>query len=320
MTANLTTNHASMLTPIFDEIIDKSFTEALAKQPPIFPDICKVHDPQSLNGSRLKNQFKSTSLGGFGSFSSVAEGTAIPTRVLDSGYTKTYSYVKYGDGIKASSELMDDDLYGELVRRVERLGLHLPRFLENMIAGVFRNAFSATGNAAGGDGAALVSDEHTPLNGTGSDQSNLGSGPLSIASLDAALKACAEMTDDETNPLPWMPRILLVPPALRRTARQLLGGVQESGTEQYSYNTFRDDIPKVIVHPLLGANYGGSDTSWFLLDPELLDINLFIRSQPVTEYDYDAATQIHSWYYSFRVAAGHNDWRGVFGSSGVSES
>lgn len=96
------------------------------------------------------------------------------------------------------------------------------------------------------------------------------SSALSVASLAQAIAALRKQTDPDGLPLDLVPRVLLVPPEIEATARQVLNSVElyRTGDDQLpAGNPFAGLNLGLEVEPRLSNQYsaGSSATAWYLL-------------------------------------------------------
>ena len=123
------------------------------------------------------------------------------------------------------------------------------------------------------DGVALFHADHSNLN---------TSSALTEAKLTAALAAFINQTDADGEPISITPKFLLVPPALRGTAMQLLqsdfmllaaAGSTDATTVKGSANINKNALEPVVEPRLSNSDYTGySATSWYVLgDPAVCD-------------------------------------------------
>jgi len=121
------------------------------------------------------------------------------------------------------------------------------------------------------DAVALFHATHSNLN---------TSSALAEATLTAALAAFINQTDKDGEPISVTPKFLLVPPALRGTAMQLLqsdfmllAGTAGAVTVKGSANINKDALELVVEPRLSNSNYTGySATSWYVSgDPAVCD-------------------------------------------------
>jgi len=101
---------------------------------------------------------------------------------------------------------------------------------------------------------------------------NYGTAALDEDALDEGLTALASQTDPSGNIIPYSGRIILeVPPALERTARQLLNATFTLGTGTAVLANLVNSTCDLLVNPFLPAvDTTHGDTTWYLFcDPAI---------------------------------------------------
>ena len=122
-----------------------------------------------------------------------------------------------------------------------------------------------------------------------------------------------ETTDDRGLLLAIKPKLLVVPPELKWTARELLGSKQKPYTADNEMNAFLDDDLTYFVW-----HYLTDDDAWFLLgDKEDHELNFFWRRKLDTEGDVDFDTGDLKFKAGMRFSVKWSDWRGAYGSPGA---
>ena len=73
----------------------------------------------------------------------------------------------------------------------------------------------------------------------------------------------------------------------------------------------------VLVSKWLNATgSNGSTTAWFLIDPMLARLKMYVGWRPESNFDKGAKNGNLIIRISTGLAAGHSDWRGTWGSKG----
>jgi len=191
---------------------------------------------------------------------------------------------------------------------------------------IFRGAFTTTLTA---DGAALCSS-HTLIGGgttnnevVTADISGATSTALTTSAFNIAMKRLAEMKSQAGVPLQCVGDVLLVPPALYITARQIAVSalVPENGTN--AVNVFSMDYSvKVFQSVWLGTASPdglGSDTAWFLLDSARHQVRRFVRQGVVTSLRDWTMSNNRTYFYqaNFREEVFAPDYIGIVGAKGT---
>ena len=150
---------------------------------------------------------------------------------------------------------------------------------------------------------------------------------LSVASLAEAIAALRKQTDADGLPLDLVPRVLLVPPELEATARQVLNSVElyRSGADQLpAGNPFAGLNIALEVEPRLSNTYfpGNSTTAWYLLcgpaDGSFLVAFLNGQQGPTIEPVDPGADKLGTgWRCYIDIGAAAADWRCAVKSAGA---
>jgi len=157
-----------------------------------------------------------------------------------------------------------------------------------------------------------------------------GSSALALSALDSALKKMIEQTDPSGEPVLIQPSILLVPPALAATARQILNsqlltGSTTANTLLPSGNPFQGQL-EPVVSPYLSTAIGltgASDTAWYVLtgpsDFSAFEVCFLNGQQSPTVEDAEADFNVlgvqFRCFHDFGVSQGN--YRGGVKSAGV---
>ena len=196
-------------------------------------------------------------------------------------------------------DIINDDL-GALTRIPRRLGRGAAIALNEVFWAEFLNnsAFFTTARGNAIEGA-------TP----GTDDSRLG-----LEGLNRAETAFAGLTDPDGKPLGAMPAILLVPSALKNTARQLMNSSEIRDTTASTAigiaNPYQGNYRVVSSVYLSNSSFTGySSTAWYLLaDPNDMPViqAVFLngREQPVVESadaDFNTLGIQYRGYFDFGV-------------------
>lgn len=157
-----------------------------------------------------------------------------------------------------------------------------------------------------------------------------GTSALSSAALNLATQKFRKQTDPDGNPLGIMPKILVVPPELELTARELMSSMfvntgGSSTTDKVPNTNVWNNLYQVVVSSYLSNTTitGNSTTAWYLLaDPADLAVieAAFLngRTEPVVETadaDFDVLGIQMRGYHDFGF--GLQEYRAGVRSAGV---
>lgn len=255
---------------------------------------------------------------GPGYFSERGDEEEIEGATVESSNQKTHSVLNYDKGIYIPKTFFDDELH-MLVRNT------VQKFARNARLSQDRNAFKTIFNlgfttTTTSDGVALFSNSHTALNGDTVD--NLETGTLTEANLDTLVqKLLTQVTQDGTIG-GHVPAVLLVPPALFKTAQEITKSELRSGTANNDLNYYSQIYPGLQVYqsPFLSAAQGGSDTAYFLLSRNHSVMRIVregINTNLLGE-EFDPA-KARRYYYSagYREVVSPISWEGIVASNGT---
>ncbi len=260
-----------------------------------------------------KSEEKDSALSGFGLMPVKGEGEPIVYDDPLQGYRVTYTHITYGLGFRVTAEMYEDDEYGKIKKMPIALARSAKHTVEQTAANIFNYGFVSTYNV-GGDGKPLFALDH-PLTGGGT-YANRPEIPadLTVSSLQQAILSMEETVDDRGLLLAIKPKLLVVPPALKWTARELIGSKLKPYTSDNELNAFLDeDLTYFVWH------YLTDDDAWFLLaDKDDHELNFFWRKKLQTESDVDFDTGDLKFKAVMRFSVKWSDWRGTYGSPGTS--
>lgn len=301
-----------LFTPIYDEFTMIAAQGVEVKHPQI-ADV--VVDPTK--------DWKYNAISGLGAWQAVTEDSDEGLDHFVIGYEGTITPLKYRKYFYVSFEVNEQMEYAALkskIAKAQALGRGAPARLEMLVASVLINGFTT---AWTGDGLYLFYDSHykNPEE-TGTTFDNLLSGAFSHDNLEAAEKQIsANMFDLDGLPMaPYAGRPKLVfPSALRGPVGRVLSdrATDQPGTELRNINLYSGKYDPVEMD-YLGAALGGSDTAWYIIYPALKNLKL-IKNVAAPQYASWIDNLKHRYYFDgwLFAEAGANDWRGLFGSTGV---
>jgi len=262
---------------------------------------------------------------GPGLFSKIGEVATVPSYAAKVANKWTVTIADFAEGIDISKDLFDDDIHGEWQNQVSELAIMARRTQDYNAFKIFRGAFTTTLSA---DGAALIGS-HTLIGGgttnneiVAADVGAATSG-LTTSAFNIAMKRMAEVKSQAGIPLQCVGDVLLVPPALYTTARQIAVSalVPENGNN--AVNVFAMDYSvKVYQSVWLGTASPdglGSDTAWFLMDSKRHAVRRFVRQGIITNLRDWGMSNNRTYYYqaNFREEVFAPDYIGLVGAKGT---
>jgi hypothetical protein len=268
-----------------------------------------------MTSSRSIEQF--SQMAGVGLPSLVAEGEDVPTDSFVQGFNKTFKPVKWGLGVAASEELVEDDKFGIISKRAVALSESIYYAREMQAAAVYNLAFDAV-NAPLPDGKSLCAIDH-PLVKAGGIQANMiaVAADLDVASLEIALTDW-ELIKDHRGFLQLLskPR-LLVAAANRWNAMEITKSNMRSDTANNTTNAFQYGENGGAIDPLIWAQLTDPDAFFLVAQPSECEQIWLDRKAPWTTSDFNTKNQTGVVYMTYRATVGSYGWRGVYGSPGA---
>ncbi len=295
--------------------LDKPFMQTF--NPTMTPGYATVKTPQLFNqytsdrGSEIHEVFR-----GSGYWEEKGESQNAPAGQSRSVNNVSYVHTTYAKSEDVPREFFDDDQHSMVQKMVRDMGDN--GFATQNQKGflTYVRAFNAT--YTGGDNQPLIDTDHPIANGTQSNE--VASNPiLSETSLNTAIVQMQEMKKQDGVIAGSRPTCLFVPPALFKTACEIVDSELRSATADNDVNVYSSKYGIMVYQsPFIGAAAGGSDTAWFLLAQNHA-INRFVRESINTTIIPWEKTRNHNYVYTarFRESEGWDDYVGVVGSDGT---
>jgi hypothetical protein len=251
-------------------------------------------------------------ISGLGTMPGKPEGTQFTRDQPQLGGQNAFLAVPYGIAVEFTYEFWRDELYGIARELAAQMAIASHNRMEVQGASLFNNAFntSFTGFTAS---ESLCSTSHARIDG-GTAHANRPSPDiqLSVTGLQNAITRFETQVDERGIQRLLAPSQIVIPPALKFTAREILGSAGKVGTADNEINAVIEDDLSVFVH-----HYFTSATQWFMLSSkENHDLQMRFRDRPVFDAwdDPNSKNAILSSYQ--RHTEGWSSWRGVDGSTG----
>jgi hypothetical protein len=239
--------YANQIDPEFNKIF---FDEYLEKPPEYTMDSKIIDAPQG-------NRYSEGVLSGLGALVSMPEGGLISYDVPEEGKTKTINWNKFGLGFQLTKEMFEDDLHGHMRAMPRKLAKSANFTVETENADIFNSGFTTE---LANDGLSVFNNAHTLLKSAATFDNNAGATSLSETSLEAALEYFEDLVDEQNFPVDMTARLLIVPTALRGTAKVILGTA-------HIPTSANNDISQVFDEGLgwMVNHYLTSTTAWFVV-------------------------------------------------------
>jgi phage major head subunit gpT-like protein len=226
---------------------------------------------------------------------------------FDRGYKTTFTHNEFLVELPIRRTLVEDNKYPQILDAAAQLGDSAALKRERDAASVFNNYSSAS--HTGGDAVALGSNSHPQSPGKASaTQDNLfASTALSATNVETVRLAMMAFTDDVGELCGIIPDLLVVPPALENTAKNICGADGELDSADNNLNPQKGRF-SYVMWPYLS-----SATTWFMVDSAKMKQSLiWFDREPLDIYPKDEDTTVFYKYIArMRYSYGWRDWRWV---------
>lgn len=194
-------------------------------------------------------------------------GERIYNNIVNGAYTLVNR--KYEDSIEVDRDDIEDDSMGQYGPMFEMFGGAVAQWPDDMLIEVLLQGETQLCH----DGQYYFDTDHpkqlvAPSTGV---QANLVTGtPLTSANFSAQIAKGMELVGADGKPLGISYNKIVVPPALRRTALEIVAAEtipNAAGTASQT-NVEKNSV-EVMVLDRLAASAGGSDTDWYLFDTSM---------------------------------------------------
>lgn len=286
----------------------KIFFQHLKERPPQYSQLFNMNSSSRAYEEDLE-------IAGLGTMPAKPEGNSITYQDPVQGGKKRYTHVSFGLGFRVTVEMYEDDLYGPMKRMTRELAKAGRNVREVRSFNVLNNGFTTEfGFPKFGANEALISTSHTLIGGGTLANRATTDADLGVAGLEAAILLFDNLTDENGIPIVLKPRWVIVPPALKQVAREILGSEFRPYTADNTVNAViqNDSLQDMVV------NYLTDSDSWYVLaDKSEHDLNFFERAAVRFQNgdDFDTGDAKFKAFQRFSVGAG--EWRGLFGSLGA---
>lgn len=299
---HVSANFAKLLEPGLRKIFFETYTELSEQYSKVF----------KMNTSSKAKEVD-YGLGAFGDWEKrTDELDTVKYAKIKAGLERVYVHEAFTKGFMISREMYEDEQYGQMDKMAKALARAGRAKVEKDAVSVFVNGFTTPIY----DGQALFSNAHPLVDNDTVKGKNLATGALTDANLKKAIQIMREQVDEAGGLIQMKADTLIVPPALEFEARKILESVGEADTDLNNANTVKGAL-KLVVLDYLGANAGGSDTAWYLMDSTRHELNFFWRIRPEFKAEEEFDNYVAKYRGYMRYSYGVSDWRGVVGSTGI---
>jgi hypothetical protein len=308
----MTTTNPSLYAPG----LRKVYLSSDADIPKEFRQFLNVISGANPGGQAGRNYFDDELVASFSTFVAKPEGDAIQYDRIQQVGSVRYTPFTFGLGARATMEAMDDELYGVMAKLAKELGAAGAYQMEVQGHRPFNSGFGTTGGtgftATGHDSLGLFSTAHTLKRGGTAANRATTDMDLSLTALEIATDLFETIPNESGMPAPRSPSVLLCGPTLKWTAREITESELKPYSANNEINPIKGEFSYMVDHFLTDTD------SWFLLaEKNRHDLNAWIRMQNDVQFDSDFDTGDLKMKGVFRMAVGHGDWRGSFGSQGA---
>lgn len=302
MRANYGDLFGSTMLPVLEELFRSELAQHPMKRDQLFKKVMTERDI-----------WQSSEIHDLPLYNQVEEGQDYSFYKQNQGVSKTLKPVKYGLGFSISEEAVSDGKFDFIADAIKKMAKSAKESQEISAMNIFNNGFDSELSA---DGQYVFDTDHTLPSGL-TFRNMITAADLSATSLEQML------IDFETQQIGdsgiiynIKPKVLLVNPASKRYAMELIGSDLKADTADNNMNSLKQDGLIVVSSPHL------TDTdAWFLLaSPEETGLRIIERQGIQTKAaGQDVGFINDSIYYksSYREKIGVTNPYGIFGSRGV---
>lgn len=225
---------------------------------------------------------------------------------FDRGYKTTFTHKEFLVELPIRRTLIEDNKYPQILDAAAQLGDSAALKRERDAASVFNNYSSSS--YVGGDAVALGSNSHPNGPHKSSTQDNLyASTALSATNVETVREAMMAYTDDVGELCGIVPNLLIVPPALENTARDICEAAGQLDSADNNINPQKGRFGYVMWP------YLSSSTTWFMVDTAKMGQSLiWFDREPLDIYPKNQDDTVFITYIArMRYSYGWRDWRWV---------
>lgn len=259
-----------------------------------------------------RNYEEHLELAALGTMPQKPEGSNVIYQDFIQGDLKRFTHKTFALGFRATEEMMEDDLYGQIMRNTKALKRSAVNAKEVLCFNVFNNSFTTEfGYPKNGANEALVGTTHTLLGGGTASNRPATDVDISFAALEAAILHFNTLVDDRNMPLDIMPEKLLHHP-------EQLFLVEELLNSQYRPHTANNEVNalKGRLTPMWSRYLTDPDAWWVVGEKNEDGFVLFNRRALRLQNGDDFDSGDAKFKASMRISAGCSEWRYVYGSTG----
>ena len=297
------TDFRSIVEPILNEAFNGVYDQRADEWKQVFKEFTGIP----------RNYHEEPVMYGMGAAPELPDGMPVTYQSGGILYVQRYVYKVYGLAFALTKVLVED---GDHIRVGQTYSKHLAQSLvetkETLGANILNRAFN--GSYQGGDGVALVANNHPIVNGTFSNQLNTAAA-LSQTSLEQMLIQIRNAVDNNGKRIRLAPKKLVVGPSNTFQAEVLLNSALRAGTAN-------NDINPVKSMGLLDGGQANlsritSTTAWWVQTDAPEGLKLAKRRGLEKSMEGDFETDSMRFKSTERYSFGWTDPRGIYGTAGV---
>jgi phage major head subunit gpT-like protein len=293
----------------FSQLLTKDFEKVSFDN---YMGYMSLYDQVAKTETYSQNSVKEGEMASFGAFSEKAEGQAADQEIPKQGNSKTVYFKEYEKIFQITQVMYEDDLTGNMRQMPAQLGKAAAYTRDVEFFDLFNNGFVSTYHTAL-DGLPIFNDSHTYIDYAGQTYSNQSTLSLSETSFRAAVDYFKKHKNHKGVPIPLKPKVLIIPPDLEWTAKELLLSEYRPYTSDNEINASSSSQTGVsyLVVPNLT-----STTAWFLMADEHDMRFMWRRKYKFQGWDDpNTGNALFKGSMRFAVACYHPEFG--FGSSGA---
>ena len=252
-------------------------------------------------------------LGGFAQAAVKPEGSGVSYDQANESFTARYSHETVALAFSITEEAVEDNLYDSIAKRYTKaLARSMANTKQIKAANVLNNGF-ATAN--GGDGKALMADDHPTISGSTQTNELATSSDLSETSLEQAMIDIGNFKDERGLKIAARGMKLIIPSALQFTAERILKSTGRVGTADNDINALSSK--GMISQGYVVNNFLTDDDAFFIKTDVPNGLKHFTRAAIKTAMEGDFDTGNMRYKARERYSFGFSDPRAMFGSPGA---
>lgn len=307
-------DNTSLHPELIEEGLNDVFFDTFEKKMP--PQMAQIEDVFMMEAANKHNMYD-IDLADGGQFQVKGEVSNPMSVKIKEKYKTTYTAATFAQDYELSKEWFDDDLYSVIKDIPKLLARNARSTREKVAFQILREGFTV---AAGADGKTLYANDHPRDNGGTLD--NLITAALTEVSLNTLIIQLMEQKSHSGTFVSQQPALLLVPPALFKTACEITEAEMRSATSDNDPNIYSSKYGITVKQAReLGANTTGStgsDTAWFLFADEH-KVKGFTREAINTHFKDWKQHRNHNYLYGarYREVYGYSSPVGTAASTGT---